>query len=127
MVPQHVARYLLLKFNSEELNIAVANEAFAENKVYMLEKQLKQANERIKQLEELYEGEIGERPEFLGSNLKGLLIRELNLANNRIKQLEEALEATAMIIGPPGHLEWATDDEINHAWGLYIQTKEIKP
>ena len=113
--------------DSEELNIAVANEAFAENKVYMLEKQLKQANERIKRLEEMYEGEIGERPEFLGSNLKGLLIRELNLANNRIKQLEKALEATAMIIGPPGHSEWATDDEINHAWGLYIQTKEIKP
>ena len=110
-----------------ELNTAIVNEAFAENKVYMLEKQLKQANERIKQLEELYEGEIGERPEFLGSNLKGLLIRELNLANNRIKQLEKALEATAMIIGPPGHSEWATDDEINHAWGLYIQTKEIKP
>ena len=162
--------------DSEELNIAVANEAFAENKVYMLEKQLKQANERIKQrdewnerlderidrleekiiflseirqeagvqdanlreklsvandrikqLEEMYEGEIGENEQFLGSNLKGLLIRELNLANNRIKQLEKALEATAMIIGPPGHLEWATDDEINHAWGLYIQTKEIKP
>ena len=73
-----------------ELNTAIVNEAFAENKVYMLEKQLKQANERI-------------------------------------KQLEEALEATAMIIGPPGHSEWATDDEINRAWGLYIQTKEIKP
>ena len=38
--------------DSEELNIAVTNEAFAENKVYMLEKQLKQANERIKLLEE---------------------------------------------------------------------------
>jgi hypothetical protein len=37
--------------DSEELNIAVANEAFAENKVYMLEKQLKQANDRIKRLE----------------------------------------------------------------------------
>jgi cell division GTPase FtsZ len=41
--------------DSEELNIAVANEAFAENKVYMLEKQLKQANERIKRLEEALE------------------------------------------------------------------------
>ena len=76
--------------DSEELNIAVANEAFAENKVYMLEKQLKQANERIKQLEELYEGEIGERPELLGSNLLGLLKRELNAAQQRIKRLEEA-------------------------------------
>ena len=54
------------------------------------------------------------------------LERELNAANKRIKQLEEALEATAMIIGPPGHLEWATDDEINRAWGLYVQTKEAK-
>ena len=35
-----------------ELNTAIVNEAFAENKVYMLEKQLKQANERIKLLEE---------------------------------------------------------------------------
>ena len=109
-----------------ELNTAIVNEAFAENKVYMLEKQLKQANERIKQLEELYEGEIGERPELLGSNVLGLLKRELNAANQRIKQLEEALEATAMIIGPPGHSEWATDDEINRAWALYIQTKEAK-
>ena len=162
--------------DSEELNIAVANEAFAENKVYMLEKQLKQANERIKQrdewnerlderidrleekiiflseirqeagvqdanlreklsvanerikrLEEMYEKEIGENDKFIGTNLQALLTRELNAANERIKQLEKALEATAMIIGPPGHLEWATDDEINHAWGLYIQTKEIKP
>ncbi len=54
------------------------------------------------------------------------LERELNAANKRIKQLEEALEATAMIIGPPGHSEWATDDEINRAWGLYVQTKEAK-
>ena len=38
--------------DSEELNIAVANEAFAENKVYMLEKQLKEAQGRIKRLEE---------------------------------------------------------------------------
>ena len=72
-----------------ELNTAIVNEAFAENKVYMLEKQLKQANERIKQLEELYEGEIGERPELLGSNVLGLLKRELNAANQRIKRLED--------------------------------------
>ena len=56
-----------------------------------------------------------------------LLDEENLMLKHRIKQLEEALEATAMIIGPPGHSEWATDDEINHAWGLYIQTKEIKP
>ena len=38
-----------------ELNTAVANEAFAENKVYMLEKQLKEANDRIKRLDETLE------------------------------------------------------------------------
>ena len=35
-----------------ELNTAIANEAFAENKAYMLEKELKQAQDRIKRLED---------------------------------------------------------------------------
>jgi ATP-dependent Lon protease len=35
-----------------ELNTAIANEAFAENKAYMLEKKLKQAQDRINRLEE---------------------------------------------------------------------------
>ena len=37
----------------KELNTAVANEAFAENKAYMLEKELEKANNRIKRLEEI--------------------------------------------------------------------------
>jgi hypothetical protein len=37
----------------KELNTAVANEAFAENKAYMLEKELKQAQDRIKRLEDV--------------------------------------------------------------------------
>ena len=41
--------------DSEELNIAVVNEAFAENKAYMLEKELKQAQDRIKRLDETLE------------------------------------------------------------------------
>ena len=41
----------------------------------------------------MYEGEIGERPELLGSNLLGLLKRELNFAQKRIKRLEEAGDA----------------------------------
>ena len=36
-----------------ELNVATANEAFAENKAYMLEKELEKANNRIKRLEEI--------------------------------------------------------------------------
>jgi SMC interacting uncharacterized protein involved in chromosome segregation len=38
-----------------ELNVAILNETFAENKAYMLEKQLKEANERIKRLDETLE------------------------------------------------------------------------
>jgi SMC interacting uncharacterized protein involved in chromosome segregation len=39
-----------------ELNTAIANETFAENKAYMLEKELKQAQDRIKRLDETLEG-----------------------------------------------------------------------
>ena len=39
-----------------ELNTAIANEAFAENKAYMLEKELKQAQDCIKRLDETLEG-----------------------------------------------------------------------
>jgi hypothetical protein len=45
----------------------------------------------------------------------------------RIKRLEEALEATAKVIGPPGKSTWVSDDELNHAWELYIKAKEAKP
>jgi hypothetical protein len=41
----------------------------------------------------MYEGVIGERPEFLGSNVMGLLKRELNSAQQRIKRLEEENDA----------------------------------
>ena len=41
-----------------------------------IERELNEANERIKRLEEMYEGEIAERSEFLGSNLAGLLKRD---------------------------------------------------
>lgn len=39
-----------------ELNTAIVNEAFAENKVHMLEKQLKEAQDRIKRLENAGDG-----------------------------------------------------------------------
>ncbi len=55
-----------------------------------LERQLNAANDRIKLMEEMYEGEIGENEQFLGSNLQGLLTRELNWSKDRIKRLEEA-------------------------------------
>ena len=110
-----------------ELNTAIVNEAFAENKVYMLEKQLKQANERIKQLEELYEGEIGERPELLGSNVLGLLKRELNAANQRIKRLEDTGDVLFENSYPsmwdlPAAADQKLTDQSN-----WLKAKEAKP
>ena len=57
--------------------------------------------ERIKRLEEMYEGVIGERPEFLGSNVMGLLKRELNTAQRRIKRLEEAGDRMRLYCADP--------------------------
>jgi Asp-tRNA(Asn)/Glu-tRNA(Gln) amidotransferase B subunit len=110
-----------------ELNTAIVNEAFAENKTYTLEKQLKQANERIKQLEELYEGEIGERPELLGSNLLGLLKRELNAAQQHIKRLKKAGDALVLLINATEEQDlcsWidnAHDTELN-----WLKAKDAK-
>ena len=63
-----------------ELNTAIVNEAFAENKVYVLEKQLKQANEHLN-----------------GSNKiirqQQLLDEENLMLEERIKRLEEAGDA----------------------------------
>jgi archaellum component FlaC len=78
-----------------------------------IERELNTAQERIKRLEEMYEGKIGENEQFLGSNLQGLLTRELNAANERIKRLDETLEAVT--------------DKIDNAWGIYMKFKEEKP
>jgi hypothetical protein len=56
----------------------------------LLDEQNLRLQERIKRLEEMYEGEIGENEQFLGSNLQGLLTRELNWSKDRIKRLEAA-------------------------------------
>ena len=60
-----------------ELNTAIVNEAFAENKVYMLEKQLKQANEHLNE-----SNKIIRQQQLLDE--KNLMLME------RIKRLEEA-------------------------------------
>ncbi len=63
-------------------------------------------------------------------NAANEMFRKLNLhtlnLTDRIKRLEEALEATAKVIGPPGKSTWVSDDELNHAWELYIKAKEAK-
>lgn len=71
--------------------------------------------ERIKRLEEMYEGVIGERPELLGSNVMGLLKRELNTAQRRIKRLEEAGDRMRL---------YCADPDDCFAWD---RAKETKP
>jgi len=57
-----------------ELNVATVNEAFAENKVYMLEKELKQAQDRIKRLEEAGDAMVS-HAKALGMDGTGLVKR----------------------------------------------------
>ena len=58
----------------------------------LLDEEKLRLQDRIKRLEEMYEGEIGENEQFLGSNLQGLLTRELNWSKDRIKRLEDYVE-----------------------------------
>ena len=97
-----------LECELNESNKIIRQQQLLDEKNLMLE-------ERIKQLEELYEGEIGERPELLDSNVLGLLKRELNFAQKRIKRLEEAGQ----------ELLYDNDDMANiYRWH---KAKEIKP
>lgn len=66
-----------------------------------LSKAFMKQQERIKRLEEMYEGVIGEKPELLGSNVMGLLKRELNFAQKRIKRLEEAGDRMRLFCADP--------------------------
>ena len=72
------------------LNIAEAPNWYDGRELRTIALELRKMEDRIKQLEEMYEGEPGERPDLLGSNVMGLLKRELNSAQQRIKRLEEA-------------------------------------
>ena len=85
-----------------ELNTAIANEAFAENKAYMLEKELKQAQDRIKERDEwnkkldeiidrltekiIFLSEIRQEAGVQDANLR----KKLSEANDLINRLEEA-------------------------------------
>ena len=71
------------------INVAEKQNYYDSRELRAIALEVRKREDRIKQLEEMYEGVIGERPEFLGSNVMGLLKRELNFAQNRIKRLEE--------------------------------------
>ena len=108
-----------------ELNTAIANEAFAENKAYKLEKELKQAQDRIKERDEWNEklDEIIDRLTekiILLNEIRheagvqdAYLRKKLSEANERIKRLDETLEGIT--------------NKLDAAWGIYMQFKEPKP
>lgn len=112
--------------DSEELNTAIANEAFAENKIYMLEKELKQAQDRIKERDEWNEGLDGiidrltEKIIFLNEIRHEAGVQDANLrkklseANDHINRLEEAGDA----LGNNHNLFTYTD---------WLKAKEAKP
>jgi hypothetical protein len=62
---------------------------------------------------------------FVKANvLNSLQDKEIASLKDRIKRLEEALEAMSKVIGPPGKSTWVSDDELHHAWALYILAKD---
>ena len=84
-------------------------------------KENRQLKERIKQLEEMYEGVIGERPEFLGSNVMGLLKRELTGTQKRIKRMEAVGDEMARWLSSSRNL--GDDPFLSHKW---YKAKEAK-
>ena len=76
--------------------------------------QVRKLEDRIKQLEEMYEGVIGERPEFLGSNVMGLLKRELTGTQKRIKRMEDVGDEMARWLSSSRNL--GDDPFLSHKW-----------
>ena len=127
-----------------ELNTAIANEAFAENKAYMLEKKLKQAQDRIKERDEWNEklDEIIDRKTekiILLNEIRheagvqdAYLREKLSAANERIKRLEsDAISAKWMWMmnyckahGFSPTLGWESAEK---AWTAAFEAKEAKP
>jgi predicted outer membrane protein len=112
-----------------ELNTAIVNEAIAENKVYMLEKQLKQAQDRIKErdewnkkLDEIIDrkteriillNEIRHEAGVQDANLR----EKLSEANERIKRLEYA---GGLALGYAAKGDFESADEV------WLKAKEAK-
>ena len=76
--------------------------------------EVRKREDRIKQLEEMYEGVIGENPALLGSNVMGLLKRELTGTQKRIKRLEEAGDEMAKWLSNSRNL--GDDPFLSHKW-----------
>ena len=77
------------------LDIAEAPSWFYGKELRAIALEVRKREDRIKQLEEMYEGIPGERPDLLGTNVMGLLKRELIGTQKRIRHLESALRRIA--------------------------------
>jgi hypothetical protein len=116
-----------------ELNVATVNEAFAENKAYMLEKELKQAQDRIKErdewnkkLDEIIDrkteriillNEIRHEAGVQDANLR----EKLSAANDRIKLLDEYIHNLQKL---GDSMALGRNPFIQNAWDA---AKEAKP
>lgn len=78
----------------ERILIVAAGISYTDSReLHAVALEVRKMEDRIKQLEEMYEGEPGERPDLLGSNVMGLLKRELIGTQKRIKELEAENDA----------------------------------
>ena len=96
-----------MSLEQQILNIDLEKAYYCGKELRAIALEVRKREDRIKQLEEMYEGVIGERPEFLGSNVMGLLKRELTGTQKRIKELEDRIHRAAMAFfrdGSDGHI-----------------------
>ena len=106
------------------LNIAEAPNWYDGRELRTIALEVRKMEDRIKQWEEMYEGEPGERPDLLGSNVMGLLKRELNSAQQRIKRLEDSYAAKDAQLSNLLHI--CRDNDIEVSSYDLIHRKEAK-
>ena len=78
------------------INVAEKQNYYDSRELRAIALEVRKMEDRIKQLEEMYEGEPGERPDLLGSNVMGLLKRELIGTQKRITHLEDRIHRASM-------------------------------
>ena len=83
--------------------------------------EVRKREDRIKQLEQMYEGIPGERPDLLGTNVMGLLKREIIGTQKRIKRMEEVGDEMARWLSSSRNL--GDDPFLSHKW---YKAKEAK-
>lgn len=96
------------------LNIDLENAYYCGKELRAIALEVRKMEDRIKQLEEMYEGIPGERPDLLGTNVMGLLKRELIGTQKRIKRMEEVGDEMARWLSNSRNL--GDDPFLSHKW-----------